>query len=116
MNIHCIELLICIRCSKYFDLIINEYDYLIIFLWYCVEHATTSSERSLPGARGTPVARGACGNRDEGDDDNHQESIMGGGDNTLRRGVGGTTPEIFGGAKFMQGVFTAIEQMVRNTM
>ena len=60
MNMHGILLLICIWCSKYFDLIINEYNYLIVLLWPCVEHATMSSERSLTGARG------AHGDRDQG--------------------------------------------------
>ncbi|GFY96875.1 hypothetical protein Acr_11g0011810 [Actinidia rufa] len=33
-----------------------------------------------------------------------------------RENVGGAPPTILGGAKFMQGVFTAIEQVVRNTV
>ncbi|GFZ11223.1 hypothetical protein Acr_22g0006210 [Actinidia rufa] len=49
--------------------------------------------RSLTGARGACAAHGAHGNRDEGDNDNHH-----------------------GGTEFMQGVFTAIEQVVRNTV
>ena len=30
--------------------------------------------------------------------------------------IGGTSPAVFGSAKFMQGVFNAIEQVVKNTM
>ncbi|GFS35027.1 hypothetical protein Acr_00g0037430 [Actinidia rufa] len=68
---------------------------------------------------GARVARGIRGNRDEGNDDNHQESLMGGGASALGGnvgGVGGIPPTIVGGTKFMQGVFTAIEQVVRNTV
>ena len=50
--------------------------------------------------------RGARGTRKEGDSENHQESVMG----------GGAPPAVFGGAEFMQGVFTAIEQVVKNTV
>ena len=73
-------------------------------------------ERSLTGAR---VARGTHGNREEGNDDNHQESVMGGGASAPRGnvgGVGGAPPVVFGGAEFMKMVFTVIEQVVRNTM
>ena len=72
--------------------------------------------RSLTGARGARGARRARGIREEGDGENHQESVMGGG---ARGNVGGTRsapPAVFGGAEFMQGVFTAIEQVVRNTV
>ena len=31
-------------------------------------------------------------------------------------GAGGAPPAVFGGTEFMQGVFTAIEQVVRNTV
>ena len=73
--------------------------------------------KSLTGACGARVARGARGVRDEGDGDNHQESVMGGGANAPRGSAGnvkGVPPAVFGGTKFMQGVFTAIEQVVRN--
>ena len=46
--------------------------------------------RLLTEARGARVACRARGNRDEGDDDNHQELVM-----------GGVPPVVFGGAKFM---------------
>ncbi|GFY92921.1 hypothetical protein Acr_08g0013170 [Actinidia rufa] len=72
--------------------------------------------KSLTGARG---ARGECGarrNHDEEDDGNHQESVMGGGASALGGNVGGAPPTTLGGAEFMQGVFTAIEQVVRNTV
>ncbi|XP_057510768.1 uncharacterized protein LOC130793138 [Actinidia eriantha] len=58
-------------------------------------------------------ARGACGIREEGDGENHQESVMGGG---AGGNIRGALPAIFGGAEFMQGVFTAIEQVARNTV
>ena len=64
--------------------------------------------RSLTGARGARVACGTHGNHEEGNDDNYQESVM--------RGVESALPVVFGGAKFMQGVFIAIEQVVRNTV
>ena len=63
------------------------------------------------GARGARVAHGARGNRDEGDDDNHQESVMGGGASAPGGNVGGigdAPPTVFGGTEFMQGVFTTI--------
>ena len=41
-------------------------------------HQARSRARSLTGARGALVAHGAHGNRDEGDYDNYQESVMGG--------------------------------------
>ena len=44
---------------------------------------------------------------------------MGGGASALGGnvgGIGGAPPTVFGGAEFMQGVFTAIEQVVRNTV
>ena len=68
--------------------------------------------RSLTVAHGASVARGTRGNRNEGDDDNHQESVMGGGVSAPRGNVGGgggIPPAVVGGSKFMQGVFTAIE-------
>ncbi|GFY96857.1 hypothetical protein Acr_11g0011630 [Actinidia rufa] len=72
-----------------------------------MKHATTTRrdcERSLTGARGALVARGTHGNRDEGDDDNHQESVMGGGTNAPRGGVRGAPLAVFGGAEFIRGV------------
>ena len=45
-------------------------------------------------------------NHEEGDGKNHQDSVM----------RGGTPSTVSGGAEFMQGVFTAIEQVVRNTV
>ena len=58
---------------------------------------------SLTGAHGARVAREACEDGEKGDDENHQESMMG----------GGATQTIFRAAKFMQGVFTAIEQLMQ---
>ena len=101
MNIHGILLFICIRCSKCFDLIINEYDYLIVFLWYAIKYATASSERLLMGGRGARETRGVRGNRDEGDGENNQESMIGGEANAPGRnvrGIGGAPPAVFGGA------------------
>ncbi|GFZ01883.1 hypothetical protein Acr_15g0004920 [Actinidia rufa] len=56
-------------------------------------------------------ARGARKNHDEEDDGNHQESVIGGGASALGENVGGAPPTTLGGAEFMQGVFTAIEQV-----
>ena len=45
--------------------------------------------------------------------------MIGGGANTPKRNVGGTggaPPTTFGGAEFMQGMFTAMKQVVRNTV
>ena len=53
--------------------------------------------RSLTRARGDP---------EEGDGENYQESVM----------EGRAPPAVFGGAEFMQEVFIAIEQVVRNTV
>ncbi|GFY95423.1 hypothetical protein Acr_10g0008080 [Actinidia rufa] len=72
--------------------------------------------KSLTGARGAREARGARRNHDEEDDGNHQESVMGGGASAPRGNVGGAPPMTWGFAEFMQGVFTAIEQVVRNTV
>ncbi|GFS39082.1 hypothetical protein Acr_00g0061070 [Actinidia rufa] len=72
--------------------------------------------RSLTGARRARGARGARGIREEGDGENHQESVMGGGARGNVGGTGGAPPAVFSGAEFMQGVFTAIEQVVRNTV
>ena len=46
-------------------------------------HQARGCARLLTGARGARVACGARGNRDKGDDGNHQESVMGGEVNTL---------------------------------
>ena len=72
--------------------------------------------RPLPRAHGTRKAGRACGEHEEGDGENHQESVMGGGANAPGGNVGGGLPTAFGGAEFMQGMFTAIEQMVKNKM
>ncbi|GFZ15860.1 hypothetical protein Acr_25g0002690 [Actinidia rufa] len=70
-----------------------------------------SRAKSLMGACGAHGARGARMNHDEEDDGNHQESMMGGGENAPRGNMGGAPPMVLGGAEFMQGVFTAIEQV-----
>ncbi|GFS43664.1 hypothetical protein Acr_00g0086290 [Actinidia rufa] len=67
--------------------------------------------KSLTGARGARGVRRACRNHE-----NHQESAMGGGASAPGGNVGGAPPTTLGGAEFMQGVFTAIEQVVRNTV
>ncbi|GFY88798.1 hypothetical protein Acr_06g0007380 [Actinidia rufa] len=72
--------------------------------------------KSLTGAHGARGARGARRNHDEEDDGNHQESVMGGGASAPGGNVGGAPPTTLGGSEFMQGVFTSIEQMVRNTV
>ncbi|GFZ13896.1 hypothetical protein Acr_24g0000860 [Actinidia rufa] len=71
---------------------------------------------SLTGARGACGAHGARRNCDEGDDGNHQESVMGGGASAPGGNMGGAPPTVLGATEFMQGVFTVIEQMVRNTV
>ncbi|GFS36700.1 hypothetical protein Acr_00g0047500 [Actinidia rufa] len=74
-------------------------------------HQARGRARSLTGAHG---ARGDC---DEGDNDNHHESVMGGGAHAFGGNVwvvGGAPPTVISGTEFMQGVFTAIEQVVRN--
>ena len=69
-------------------------------------------------AKSLTRARGAREVRDEGDGVNHQESVMGGASapGGSAGNVRGVPPAVFGGAKFIQGVFTAIEQVVRNTV
>ncbi|GFY87678.1 hypothetical protein Acr_05g0013170 [Actinidia rufa] len=57
--------------------------------------------------RRTCEDHGACENSEEGDGENHQESMIRGGANTLGgnvRGVGGAPPTTFASAEFMQGV------------
>ncbi|GFY80866.1 hypothetical protein Acr_01g0006750 [Actinidia rufa] len=72
--------------------------------------------KSLTGVRGALGARGTRRNHDVEDDGNDQESVMGGGASAPRGNIRGTLPTILGGAEFMQGVFTAIEQVIRNTV
>ncbi|GFS35773.1 hypothetical protein Acr_00g0041940 [Actinidia rufa] len=82
-------------------------------------HQVKGCVRSLMGARRACVARRARGNRDEGDDDYHQESVMGGKVNAPSGNiwvVGGAPPTVINGVEFMQEVFAAIKQVVRNTM
>ncbi|GFS36745.1 hypothetical protein Acr_00g0047830 [Actinidia rufa] len=74
-------------------------------------------------ARPLRRARGAQGNHENGDGKNHQESVIGGGANAPGGndggnvgGVGGAPPTMFGGEEFMQGVFTDIEQVVKNAV
>ena len=50
-----------------------------------------------------------AGNMKEGNGENHQESVMGGGVNALGGNVGGAPPTAFGVAEFMQGMSTTIE-------
>ncbi|GFS41415.1 hypothetical protein Acr_00g0074170 [Actinidia rufa] len=80
-------------------------------------HQARGRARSLTGARGACAAHGARGNRDEGDNDNHHESAIEGEANAFGGNVwvvGGAPPTVISGTEFMQGVFTAIEQGVRN--
>ncbi|GFS35683.1 hypothetical protein Acr_00g0041470 [Actinidia rufa] len=82
-------------------------------------HQARGRARSLTGARGAHVAHGARGDRDKGDNDNHHESVMGGGAHAFGGNVwvvGGAPPMVISGTEFMQGVFTTIEQVVRNTV
>ncbi|GFS33916.1 hypothetical protein Acr_00g0031220 [Actinidia rufa] len=82
-------------------------------------HQARGRARSLTGARGARVAHGARGDRDEGDNENHHESVMGGGAHAFGGNVwvvGGAPPTVISGTEFMQGVFTSIEQVVRNTV
>ena len=79
-------------------------------------HQARDRARSLTGAR---VAHGARGNRDERDSDKHHELVMRGESNAFGRNVwvdGSAPPTEISGTVFMQGVFTAIEQVVRNTV
>ena len=78
-------------------------------MWYCVEHVIAQAKgRARPQlrARGTHGASRACGEHEKGDDENDQEFMIG----------GGVPPVAFGGAEFMQGVFTVVEQVVGNMM
>ncbi|GFS30929.1 hypothetical protein Acr_00g0014840 [Actinidia rufa] len=68
--------------------------------------------KSLTGARGVCGTHWARRNLNEGDD--HQESVMRGRASAPVGNVGnvgGAPPAVFGGVEFMQGVFTAIEQV-----
>ncbi|GFS41510.1 hypothetical protein Acr_00g0074770 [Actinidia rufa] len=55
-------------------------------------HNARGRAKSLIGACGARVTRGACKNRDEEDGDNHQELVMGGGANAPGENVGGVPP------------------------
>ncbi|GFZ06598.1 hypothetical protein Acr_18g0007680 [Actinidia rufa] len=82
-------------------------------------HQAIDRARSLTGARGDRAAHGARGNRDEGDNDNHHESVMGGRANAFGGNiwvVGSAPLMVISGTEFIQGVFTAIKQVVRNTV
>ncbi|GFY87099.1 hypothetical protein Acr_05g0007380 [Actinidia rufa] len=82
-------------------------------------HQVRGCARSLTGARGACATHGARGNRDEGDNDNHHESAMEREANAFDGNVwvvGGAPPTVISSTEFMQGVFTAIEQVVRNTV
>ena len=72
--------------------------------------------RPLPRARGTFKADRARGEYEDGDGKNHEESMMGGIANALGGKIRGAPPAAFGGAEFMQGMFTTIEKVVRNTV
>ena len=55
------------------------------------------------GTHGARVARGARGNSDKGDDDNHQESVMRGGVSALGGNIwviGGVPPTVISGVEF----------------
>ncbi|GFS33310.1 hypothetical protein Acr_00g0027730 [Actinidia rufa] len=72
--------------------------------------------RPLLRAHGAGRARG---DHEEGDGENHQESVIEEGANTPRGNVEcarGAPTVAFGGVEFMQGMFIAIEQVVRNTV
>ena len=58
------------------------------------------------GTRGVGITRR---DHEEGDGENYQEFVIGGGANAPRGNVGGAPPAAFGGVEFMQGMFTAIE-------
>ncbi|GFY83219.1 hypothetical protein Acr_02g0014590 [Actinidia rufa] len=80
---------------------------------------TKGRARSFTRVHGARVAHEAHGNYDEGENDNNQESVMRGETNAFGENVwviGGAPPMVISGAEFMQGVFTAIEQVVRNTV
>ena len=75
-------------------------------------HQARGCARSFTGPREARVARGAHGNRDEEEDDNHQELVMGREVNAPDGNVwvvGSAPPTVISGAEFTQEVFTAIE-------
>ncbi|GFZ05113.1 hypothetical protein Acr_17g0006850 [Actinidia rufa] len=77
-------------------------------------HQGRGRARSFTRARGACAADKARENRDEGDNDNHHESAMEGEANAFGGNVwvvGGAPPTVISGTEFMQGVFTAIEQV-----
>ncbi|GFY91165.1 hypothetical protein Acr_07g0013610 [Actinidia rufa] len=81
-------------------------------------YQTRGQARSLTGVCRVGVACKTRRNHDEGDDGNYQEPVMGGEANALGGNiwiVGYTPPTVISGVEFMR-VFTAIEQVVRNTM
>ena len=60
--------------------------------------------RPLPRARETRRTGRACGEHEEGDGENHQELVMGGGANAPRGNVGGAegaSTAALGGTEFM---------------
>ncbi|GFS38025.1 hypothetical protein Acr_00g0055210 [Actinidia rufa] len=85
-----------------------------------LEHVTTRNARgrakSLTGARGARGARGACRNHDEGDDGNHQESVMGVGQVLLEEMWEVLHLRFWVAPNLCKEFFTAIEQVVKNTI
>ena len=70
--------------------------------------------RLLPRARGIRRAGRARGEHEEGDGENHQESVMGGGANAPKvnvGGVGGALPMAFDSVEFMQVVRNTVQAM-----
>ncbi|GFS29011.1 hypothetical protein Acr_00g0004970 [Actinidia rufa] len=72
--------------------------------------------KSLTGARGLVEHAGLVGITTRKTMGITKSRVMGGGASAPGGNVGGAPPTTLGGAEFMQGVFTAIEQVVRNTM
>ena len=100
---------------------------MIMFLFSCgivlnmLPHQARGCVRPLLRARWTHRAGRARGEHEKGDGENHHESVIGGGANASGGNVGGNArsargapPVALSGAEFMQGMFTAIEQVVRN--
>ncbi|GFS46851.1 hypothetical protein Acr_28g0004800 [Actinidia rufa] len=80
---------------------------------------STGSAEAISRSRKTRGVDRACGEHEEGNGENHQESVIGGGADAPEGNVGGVgsaPPTAFGGAEFMQGMFIAIKQVVRNTV
>ena len=70
--------------------------------------------RPLPRARETRRTGRACGEHEEGDGENHQEYVMGGGANAPKvnvGGVGGVLPMAFDSVEFMQVVRNTVQAM-----